>query len=57
MLRPTKKDKWVGTVKPKAKALGHFKIEAVFKLDDWVSALSLSWSGHRPLIFQSYAFD
>ena len=38
----TKQYQWVGEVNPKAKALRHFKVGAVEKIDDLVSVLSLS---------------
>ena len=42
MPRATKKNEYVGEVKPKAKALRHFKVEAVQKFDDQVIELSRS---------------
>ena len=40
-------------IKPKTKALRHFKVEAVQKFDN--SGLSISQRTYNPLIFQSYA--
>ena len=34
MLRATEKHKWVRAVKSKPKALGHYKIDPVIKIDD-----------------------
>ena len=40
--RPSKEYKWVGEVKPKVKALWHFKVEAIKKFEDQVLELSRS---------------
>ena len=54
MSRPTKKCQLVGEIKPKAKALRHFKIEAVQKFDDSVLVLSLS---QKQSTFKKSKFD
>ena len=42
MSKATNKYQWVEKVKPKAKALRHFKVEAVQKFNDQASELSRS---------------